>query len=105
MNYLDNEGYPTDEYLQMIQDYKPEVIPIMDMVNIICENWYYEWVKLGRKYGGVRKLELHTAGWSGNEEIIRTILSNIYLTHFKMTYRKWITGGHYYFEIDLISEK
>ena len=102
-DYLDNEGYPTDEYLKFIKDYTPEVMPIMSMVNIICDNWYYQdWgVKMGRKYKGTIKLELHTAGWSGNEDIIHAILKNIYLTHFKMLYKKWITGGHYYFEIKL----
>ncbi len=101
MEYLDNEGYPTDEYLKFIKDYTFDTMPIMDMVNIICENWYFgDWgCSLSRKYRGIRKLELHTGGWSGNEEIIDAIRSNIYLTHFKMQYVKWYTGGHYYFEI------
>ena len=100
---LDFDGYPTDEYLQFIRDYTNETMPIMDMVGIICDNWYFDdWgFKLHKKYAGKRKLELHTGGWSGNEEIIAALLSNIYLTHFKMRYVKWYTGGHYYFEITI----
>jgi len=100
---MDEEGYPTEEYLQFIREYTNGTMPIMNMINIICENWYYEnWgYKLHRKYKGIRKFELHTGGWSGNEEIIREIINNIWLTHFKLKYVSWQTGGHYYFEIRL----
>jgi len=98
---LDGEGYPTKEYLRFIKDYTDKTMPIMDFVSILQDGWHFsDWgFKLHRKYGGKRKLELHTAGWSGNEEIIYVIKENIYLTHFKMKYVKWYTGGHYYFEI------
>jgi hypothetical protein len=105
MNGLDEEGYPTEEYLQFIRDYEPTKLPIMEMVSIICENWYYgDWGwRLKRKYRGIRKLELHTGGWSGNEDIIAAIKSNIYLTHFTMRHVAWETGGHFYFEITVRS--
>lgn len=101
MTTLDNEGYPTDEFLEFIRNYEPNQMPIMDFVNILAEGWYFDnWgFKLKRKYRGIRKLELHTGGWSGNEDTICAITSNIYLTHFKMRYVKWYTGGHHYFEI------
>jgi len=99
---LDINGYPTEEYLQFIRDYTPELMPIMDFVAILQHGWYFDdWgFRLHRKYAGKRKLELHTGGWSGNEEIISAIKSNIYLTHFSMQYVKWYTGGHFYFEIN-----
>jgi len=98
---LDNDGYPTDEYIEFIKNYTPEVMPIMDFVEILTDAWHFgDWgFRLCRKYAGVRKLELHTGGWSGNEEIIRTVKSNIWLTNFRMRYVMWRTGGHYYFEI------
>ena len=98
---LDNDGYPTKDYLKFIREYTDDAMPIMDFVNIIADGWQYaSWGhKLHRKYAGKRKLELHTGGWSGNEDIIRAILGNVYLTHFKMRYVKWHAGGHYYFEI------
>ena len=100
---LDDDGYPTDEYLKFIEEYTPDKMPIMDFVSILGDNWYFDdWgFRLKRKYMGVRKLELHTGGWSGNEDIIGAIKSNIYLTHFSMKYVKWHTGGHFYFEITI----
>ena len=98
---LDFDGYPTDEFLQFIRDYTPDKMPILVFIDILAEGWYFgDWgFRLRRIYKGKRKLELHTGGWSGNEETIEAVLSNVYLTHFTMSYEKWYTGGHYYFEI------
>ena len=74
---LDEEGYPTDEYLQFIRDYKPdESLPLMKFLDeFIYPTWnYQDWgFKWHRKYNGKRKLEFHTGGWSGNESIINAI--------------------------------
>ncbi len=96
---LDSDGYPTQEYLDWIENYKYTDMPIMDFIDNL--EWYFDdWgFILKRKYNGRRKLELHTGGWSGNEEIIRAITGNIHLTAFKMKYVMWRTGGHYYFEL------
>jgi len=98
---LDDNGYPSDEYLKFISDYTPETMPIMDFIQLICRNWNHGdyGYHLSRKYRGNYKFELHTLGWSGNEDIIDKIVDNIYLTHFEMKYVSWRTGGHYYFEI------
>lgn len=103
IGYLDSEGYPTDEFLQFIKSFGENTMPIMDFVELVCENWHHGnyGYKLHKKYKGKRKFELHTLGWSGNEEIIRDIIGNIYLTHFYMKYYQWRTGGHYYFEIPI----
>lgn len=101
---LDSDGYPTKEWLRFIKLYKPsDEIPIMSFVALLMDGWWAaDWgIVLHKKYKGKRKLELHTGGWSGNEDIIDAILANIYLTHFAMRYIKWLTGGHYYFEINL----
>jgi len=101
METLDSKGYPTDEFLKFIRDYTDETMAIMDFLDILADGWHFgDWgFKLKRKYNGIRKLELHTGGWSGNEDIISAIRSNIYLTHFRMRYVKWLTGGHFYFKI------
>jgi hypothetical protein len=100
---LDYGGYPIPAYLEFIRDFKEDTMPIMDFIDIVCNNWYYGsyGYKLHKKYKGVRKFELHTLGWGGNEEIIRLITNNIYLTHYHMKYYQWRTGGHYYFEIPI----
>lgn len=99
---LDEYGYPTDEWLDFIKSYVPnEQITISEFVDVMLRNGWHgaDWgFVLHRKYRGKRKLELHTGGWSGNEEVIEAIKSNICLTHFKMRYVMWKTGGHYYFE-------
>jgi len=100
---LDVNGYPTEEWLQFIRNYKPnESLPLTKFVSEILPNGWYmaEWgLVLHRKYKGKRKLELHTGGWGGNEIVISEIKSNMYLTHFKMRLVKWKIGGHYYFEL------
>lgn len=102
-NPLDDHGYPTAEWLQFIKEYAPdESLPLIRFIDMVLIDrwWMPDWgFKLHRAYRGVRKLELHTGGWSGNEETIEAILSNMHLTHFSMRYVKWTTGGHYYFEI------
>jgi hypothetical protein len=100
---LDNEGYPTEEWLNFIRNYQPDdSLPLITFIKgYLSEGWYFSgWgFKLSRKYRGKYNLELHTGGWSGNKEIINAILSNIHLTRFKMMYVMWKAGGHYYFEI------
>lgn len=102
MQLLDSNQLPTDEFLQFIRDYKPATMPILNLVGLIEEAWWLGWgFKLKRKYKGIQKLELHTGGWSGNEDIINTILDNVWLTHHKMRYVMWKIGGHHYFEISI----
>jgi len=44
-----------------------------------------------------KKLELHTGGWSGNEEIIQALKQNF--VFWTACWYKHVTGGHYYFKI------
>jgi len=105
MNYpettLDKDGYPTSEYLEWIKIWHPqEGISLLEFISIIGNNWYFgDWgFKLHRKYRDHRILELHTGGWSGNEEIIYTLENNFW---FWMWWMKSHRGGHYYFEIPI----
>jgi hypothetical protein len=101
---LDDEGYPTNEWIEFIETYVPdESLPIEKFVkNVFVDGWWMpDWgFKLKRKYRGVIKLSLHTGGWSGNEDVIRAIKSNLNLTCGRMQLVCWKAGGHYYFEID-----
>ncbi len=103
---IDDSGYnnyPSKELLQSIKDFNGSSMNIMELVKTILENWNHGKMgyRLHKNYNGKYKLELHTLGWSGNEEIINEIINNIYLTHFHMKYYQWKTGGHYYFEIPI----
>ena len=97
---IDEYGDPTEEYLKFLRDFKGE-IDIMDLIKLIFDNWNHGSMgyRLSKKYKGKYKLELHTLGCSFNEQIIREIIRNVYLTDFYMKYYQWRTGGHYYFEI------
>lgn len=98
MTLLDVHGYPTEEWIDFIGKYTPdESLPLLKFLELLSEGWAMTGFVLHRKYKGKRKLELHTGGWSGNEEIISAILANVELT--QMRYVMWKTGGHHYFEI------
>lgn len=58
------------------------------LIELLQEIWYYEdhIVKKGRC------LELHTGGWSGNEEIVGILQDSMY-------WRKSERGGHYCFDL------
>lgn len=95
----DENGYPSEEFLEFIKKYDTDIMPILDLIDLILEAWNHKMYKLYRKYKDHRKLELHTGGWSGNEDIISVIKENVYLTDFSMKYIKWEDGGHYTFKI------
>ena len=109
MRKLDNDGYPTDEFLERIG--KLEVIPdIWEFIDEIQEAWWMaDWgFRLTKPYRTKddkyrhRTLELHTGGWSGNESIIYALKNSML---WAMYWRKTIRGGHYYFKIPIISDK
>ena len=98
-NLLDCEGYPTTEYLNLIKRYSPQIMPLEDFVDkVIRQGWYYsDWgFVFKRRYNGRRKLELHTAGWSGNEDVIYELRRNITIWRW---WKSSFAGGHHYFEI------
>jgi hypothetical protein len=103
MNKLDEDGYPTEEALNAIEKWNLD-----DAHNLICfieEMWAYKEWGFKKSWGRDRFknrvlfLELHTAGWSGNESIINALQKN------KMFFMLWWAmskrGGHYWFEVDL----
>lgn len=99
-DFMLDEGYPTEEWIMFIKNFKYETMPIMDFVNLLRNNWWSpDWgFHLKRKYKRTRKLYLSTGGWSGNEETIDAIISNFWLRHL-MGYSQWNIGGHYIFKI------
>lgn len=97
---LDEDGYPTSETLQVIESW----------------NWTYSYEKLfdyiGRawqfkefgwhdgRFEDRIEFRLSTAGWSGNESIIRALEANT----FHVWDFVWVQsrrGGHYIFEVKL----
>ena len=91
-------GYFTKKELKQFESI--DTFNIEQSLKFLRDRWYLaDW---GYKLKGkkVLRLELHTAGWSGNEEIIRALQKSLFWTfYWQKTYR----GGHYYFKINLFN--
>jgi hypothetical protein len=108
---MDDEGYPTQEALDYIKNWGYGFVNgefllgqfykdtnMDDLIEYIQSIWYYDDAIVYED--GL--LEIHTLGWSGNEEIIH-VLKDTMLWAFR--HRATQTGGHYYFRIDKDSAK
>lgn len=101
---MDKDGYPDNKELRKIEkwDYKD----IFNLIQFVKERWAYAdwgWKEFWGKDGTMGKyfvfnLHISTAGWSGNESLINSLLKN---TMFSvLAYTSWRRGGHYTFEIN-----
>ena len=89
---LDKDGYPTKPGLKKIKAWDVIRDPY-GLAEFIEDNWWMAgW---GYRLHG-RKLELHTGGWSGNEETISVLQRTFFWTFYWVSSRR---GGHYYFEL------
>lgn len=97
---LDEEDvYPTDETLKLISEYSlldksgkqllDEIRPIWNYAD--SGYWHVEETDTHYKY------HISTAGWSGNEDIIRALQKNFIFWH--MYWYSSRRGGHHVFEL------
>lgn len=102
--FLDEDGYPTQDALLII-----ELWPFDDekgwftFIESIWAMKHFGWNEgvADHDYIEGKKVylyELSTAGWSGNEAIIRAMEENDFLWH--MVWVQSRRGGHYQFELD-----
>jgi len=90
---LDADGYPTDETLERIEQWPPD-----DAIRL-CENvvsiW---WPDASYTTWGKRWLQLHTNGWSGNEDLICSLQNNsvFWLMYWESSRR----GGHHTLDLE-----
>ena len=95
---FDVNGYPTEETLKEIESFKinKELSNLPDYLSLIFSHWEYpEWGILYNRSSGI--LELHTAGWSGNESIVCSMKKTFMF--WSLFWCKSTRGGHYYFEL------
>ena len=93
--YLDADGYPTDEALDKIRDWDyKDAMGWFDFIKTIW--WAFEW-GWTEEYGNASHLSISTGGWSGNEEIIDAMRKNHMLWNY--TWYEHRRGGHYRFKI------
>lgn len=101
----DEDGYPTQDALNLIENWH-----YTDPVNwfeFIHSIWYisdwgwssdvidHRW-KEGTK---VLEFQMSTAGWSGNESLIKAMEKNKMLWY--LTWQESKRGGHYIFEVEM----
>jgi len=87
----DQHGYPTEQELQTIREWACDDLD--GLMEYLLNVWHWpEWGIVRRDDGC---WELHTGGWSGNEDIIRAMLDNQvwWAIHWESSRR----GGHYVF--------
>ena len=100
---MKKDGYPTEGELNTIQNFDLIKEDVKHLVTFIKTIWWApDW---GFKLSGkkVLRLELHTGGWSGNEEIIGALHRNFLF--WSMYWVQSRRGGHYYFRIKKINKR
>lgn len=72
---------------------------MLEFLDFLCEEWHWSnyFVLKGKN---VLRLELHTGGWSGNEDIIEELHSTNKHMFWLFHWQKSKRGGHYYFKIN-----
>jgi hypothetical protein len=101
---LDDDGYPTVDALRLIENFHHELA--VTWFDFIHGLWYasdWRWSSAAvphrfREGETVLKFEISTAGWSGNESIIKAMQKNEML--WWMTHYQTRRGGHYTFELE-----
>ena len=102
-DFLDDDGYPTEDSLEIIEnwiwaDYPGLLAFIRGIWHLASWGWH-ECDELDDfKEKQVHRYHISTAGWSGNEAIIRVLEKNYMFWAF--TWVQSNRGGHYIFEVD-----
>jgi hypothetical protein len=106
---LDEDGYPTDACLDVIElwhwsDPKGWFEFIKGCWHLSSWGWNevdepHEWASWDNQYKDkiVHKYHISTAGWSGNESIIRSMQKNNMMWY--LNWEQSRRGGHYIFEL------
>ncbi len=93
------EGYLTDEWLDALRTHKFDwttaaLFLVHDLPSLT--NHISSCLAGVKKARLAKRVEFHTGGWSGAEELIDTALSHFWVHHY---HNKWQRGGHFYFEV------
>lgn len=99
MNELvDEDGYPTEVMLDKIAKWDYNV-SYKELMEFIKPHWQYSsfgyWIE--EELEKSREYHISTAGWSGNEDIIRALQENY--TFWTLCWVQSRRGGHYIFEV------
>lgn len=104
---LDEDGYPTDEALEAIQLWHwDDARGWFDFIHSIWHLKSWGWHE-GEAIDEITNekawhYDISTAGWSGNESIIRAMQKNDWMWHLNWVQSR--RGGHYIFELKEFEE-
>jgi hypothetical protein len=99
---MDSDGYPTQEALDYIKNWTYENHVTGEYFGKQMYDELIEYIRSIYVYNDAINyedglLEIHTFGWSGNEDIIEELKkTDLWLLKFRCEQ----TGGHYYFQIE-----
>ena len=94
---LNEDGYPDEASLKEIKEWNITKEGVQGLLDLVEENTHFGDWSFCIKGKHVLWLEYHTGGWSGNEDVIDALRSN--LLFFPLYWKKTEVGGHYYFKI------
>ena len=89
--------YPTGTELRYIKNYDLAQKHPFGLIEFIQEIWWNAGTGVVIKGKRVKRVELHTWGWSGNEDIVGALSSNFIF--WSLYWQKSYRGGHYYFKV------
>jgi hypothetical protein len=88
---FDQDHYPTEETLKVIVQWSADDFKGLMEFCRKCWQWDDYFTVDGNTY------ELHTGGWSGNEDVIGALQDNILF--WALCWQQSKRGGHYIFEV------
>ena len=96
------ELYPTDSELEYVRAWDNSKSSVLDFIRYLrCLWWAEDWgFKCEQSESNTLELELHTGGWSGNEDIIGSLRHSMFWLLYWQVSRR---GGHYYFTIEPVA--
>jgi hypothetical protein len=87
-----NKDYPNEADLKFIEEYDLAKTGPQGLIEHLLDLWH--WPEYAKYENGA--LELHTGGWSGNEDIIEALSKTLFwLLYWQRSER----GGHYFFSV------
>jgi len=100
----DQDGYPHNFELERIKGWDLQKEGVEGLLDLIESCWHWSDCCFKKRNGLTQflrkkcwKMECHTGGWSGNEDIIRALQEQdmFWLLYWVKSER----GGHYWFEV------
>ena len=95
--------YPCECVLEKIKKWDILKDGVDGLLDLVREEWKYSETAFKLTGKKVRKLELITYGWSGNEDIVNALHEN--LMFWPLYWVKSVRGGHHYFVIKMTGGK